>query len=274
MKNQLCIFTAASALLLSGCLNTQNQTTTRAHQNGVQVTETNALGKSVTYTKTLRCDKSVAKVSIAPLKCKASKCKTLPETTGNLAFFVKLAGEDLGPDFSNLGDTMGSMLASSLEQSNCFNVLDREALDELKQEMVLAGNENYTPETADYLITGAITSLVHDVKETGIGNSGMTLGLYSNKQTTAKIGIDVRLIDVNSSSIVYSKTYQSDTSANQYGFGLANTNGSNTVSAAATFGNDLEIEEAVRAVLNKTVFDIIKTKAKGSYSEQQISTLD
>jgi len=53
--------------------------------------------------------------------------------------FVRLASENIGAVFSKLGETMSTMLASSLEQTVCFNLLDRDALVELKQEMELAG---------------------------------------------------------------------------------------------------------------------------------------
>jgi curli biogenesis system outer membrane secretion channel CsgG len=52
-----------------------------------------------------------------------------------------LAGENIGPVFSKWGETMSTMLASSLEQIICFNLLDRDALVELKKEMELAGRD-------------------------------------------------------------------------------------------------------------------------------------
>lgn len=75
------------------------------------------------------------------MKYQMSKCKSHPETTGNLAVFVRLAGKYIGPVFSKLGEIMSTMLASSLEQTGCFNLLDRDALVELKQEMELAGRD-------------------------------------------------------------------------------------------------------------------------------------
>ncbi|OES24463.1 CsgG/HfaB family protein [Alteromonas macleodii] len=256
------LITASMALLLVGCGATSPNTTTRSVQSG-------AISNQATVAKTLMCDAPVAKVSIAPLKCQAAKCRALPEVPNGLAVFAKLAGEDLGPDFSRLGEVMSTMLASSLESTKCFTLLDREAIAELQQEMAFAGKE-FKPETADFLITGAISSLTHEVSEAGIANTGMTFGMFSNKQTTASLGVDLRLIDVESTSVSYSESYQSNTTANNYAFGLADMNGNNRSSAMASFGNDLEVEEAVRTVLNQAVFDIVREFADGQYKEETV----
>lgn len=264
---------ACSMVLAQACVSTDTKTTTQEQRSGVVSSVVGENGQQQLIAKTLKCDRPVAKVSIAPLKCQASQCKELPEATGNFALFVKLAGDEIGPDFSQLGATMSTMIGSSLEQTGCFNVLDREALAELKQEMALSGQlENWKPETADILITGAITSLTYQKRETGIAGTGVTLGLFSNEERTARIGIDMRVIDVNSSSVVYTKAYQSDATNNSYAFGLGNTSGSNKVNATASFGGDLEIEEAVRTILNQSVFDLVKHEADGIYKEEIVIT--
>lgn len=262
-NKSLGVFSIAAVLL--GCGSTQTTTTTKVADRGV-VTNEYQDGDWVKVSKTLKCDAPVAKVSIAPLKCQAAQCKPLPEITGNLAIFASLAKQELGPDFSRLGDSLSAMLSSSLEQSGCFDVLDRDAIQELRQEMELAGKE-FKPDTADYLITGSISSLTYEQKETGIAGTGMTLGVFSNKESSAKMGLDIRMIDVNSSSVVLSETYLSNAKANEYAFGLSNNSGS----ALATFEGDIEVEEAARTVVNTAVADVVKYIAKDDYKEESFS---
>jgi curli biogenesis system outer membrane secretion channel CsgG len=264
---RLTLLTILASLTISGCMSTGTQTTTREADSGVRSTHKDDNGNLVTTVKTLKCDAPVAKVSIAPLSCQASRCKSLPEATGNLAVFVRLASNELGPDFSNLGATMSTMLASSLAQTGCFEMLDRDALAALKQEMELAG-EVFKPQRADLLVTGAVTSLEYETVEKGLGGLGLSMGgMFSSKETTAKLGVDMRLINVNSSAVEYTKTYLSDASNDQYSFGLAGYGGSGVGGAKASFGGNIEIEEAVRTVLNQTVFDIVLHNAKGAYKE-------
>jgi curli biogenesis system outer membrane secretion channel CsgG len=267
MKSLLQFSALTAALLAAGCVSTDTQTNTTKRSNHVRSVVVDEYGNTTTVGKTLHCPGgAVEKISIAPFKCSASQCKELPQATGNLAVFVQLAGKDIGPDFSQLGTVMSSMVASSLEQTGCFEVLDRDALAELKLEMEMAGQE-WKPERADLLITGAITSLTYQKRESGIAGSGLTLGLFSNEQSTARIGLDVRLIDVSSSKVAYSETYSSDATRNNYAFGAANSE----IAAATALGGDLEVEEAVRTIINQTVYDVVKSRAEGAYTEETVS---
>jgi len=264
MNKKFALTGIAVCLAVSGCVSTDTKTETRAQTNGVQTTQVNDKGETVSVVKTIHCPSPVAKISIAEMKCKAATCATTAKATGNLAVLLTLSDKKV-KDFSSLGGSMTTMLSSSLSSTGCFTVLDREAMDEIKQEMELAGLK-FTPETSDFVLTGAITSFEYAEKKTGFGSVfGSAGGLLSNKETTAKMGLDMRLIDVESSRVAYTKTYRSDATNDNYSLGVLGLAGSGGAAGSASFGGDVEVEEAVRTVINQSVFDLVEHTAKGKY---------
>ena len=256
-------------LALSGCMSTETTTTKVGKNRGVVTQSVNAAGDTIEVVKSLSCPKPVAKVSIAPLKCKAAKCSNVPQATGNLAVILSLSDQGI-QDFSTLGDSMTTMLASSLQATGCFTVLDRETMAEIEQEMRLAGVE-FKPDASDYLFTGAITSFEYEKRKSSIGSFlGAAGGLLSNTETTVMLGLDMRLVNTQSSAVDYSETYRSDASKDNYRFGGLGFGGSGGVAAGASFGGDVEVEEAVRTVIDQAVFDLIEHAAKGQYVVSEV----
>lgn len=252
-------------LSATGCMSTDTRTETRVENNGIQSSQLNAEGDTINVVKTISCPEPVAKISIAEMKCKAAKCSTTHKATGNFAVLLSLSDKSV-KDFSTLGDSMTTMLSSSLSSTGCFTVLDREAMKEIRNEMELAGLK-FTPETSDFVLTGAITSFEYEETKTGIGSFfGGAGGLLSNKETTAKMGLDMRLIDVSTSRIAYNKTYRSDSTNDNYSFGLLGLGGSGVGAGGASFGGDVEVEEAARSIINQSVFDLVRHTANGKYS--------
>jgi len=252
------------ALTLAGCVSTDTKTEIREQTNGVQSSQVNEKGDTVNIVKTISCPAPVAKISIVEMKCKAATCANTPKATGNLAVLLSLSDKSV-KDFSTLGGSMTTMLASSIASTGCFTLLDREAMDEIKKEMELSGLK-FTPETSDFVLTGAITSFEYEENKTGFGSFlGGAGGLLSNKETTAKMGLDMRLIDVKSSRVAYTKTYKSDASNDNYSLGFLGFGSGAAAGGGASFGGNVEVEEAVRTVINQSVFDLVEHAAKGKY---------
>ena len=258
------VSTVVAVLFLSGCMSTNTETVVNQRVNGIESESVDTAGKTIKVTKTLWCKEPIATVAVAPMKCKAARCSKVHKASGNLGVLLRLSDRGL-KDFSSLGDVMTTMVTTSIEQSGCFRVLDREAIEMMKNEMAMAGKA-FTPETPDYLFAGAITSLEHAKKETGLMGTNFTLGgTFSNTETKAKIGIDVRLLDTTSSAITYTKTYRSDTSQQNYAFGALGLSGSGAGAGSLKLKAGLEMEEAVRQVLNHAVHDLVTETAKGRY---------
>lgn len=252
----------SACLLLTGCLSTDTRTNTTARTNAIEAKKQDAQGNEVTVMRTLSCAEPVAKISIAPMECKAARCSKVPQASGNLAVILQLSGDGI-QDFSTLGDAMTTMLSSAIQQSGCFTLLDREAMAFLKQEM----GDDYQPERADLVFTGAVTSLEYAKKKTGLLGGSFTLGgAFENTETTAKIGLDVRLLNTKSSAVEYSKTYQSDASNDNFSFGMFGLGGPGAAAGGVEFGGAIELEEAVRTVLNQSIQDLIRHAAKDQYT--------
>jgi curli biogenesis system outer membrane secretion channel CsgG len=215
---------------------------------------------------TYSCTTPVAKISVSPLKCQTSQCQVQNAGNGNIAALISLARQQNGQkDLSNLDEAMTTMLVSSLSGSGCFDVLDRQAMEEMKREMAFAGKEMQI-EAADYLITGSLTTLDYKKTKSVVGGGFIPLaGMFANTKTTAKIGMDVRLMNVNTSKIEYTKTYKSSASNDNYSFGAIGAAPGGVAGGGMSFGGDLELERSVRKVLNQSVADLIKSAAAGRY---------
>ena len=102
-------------------------------------------------------------------------------------------------------------------QTGCFKVLDREAMDDLRREMELA-NMKYQPEKADVLISGAITSISYSKEKSVLGGGFIPLvGAFAKDENKAKLGMDMKVIDVQSSNIVLSQDYIAESGQTEYG---------------------------------------------------------
>lgn len=270
MKNKHVCALAVSAILMSGCVSTDTKTNTQVQTNGVTETKTNENGDEVTVVKTLSCPLPVAKITISPMKCKSAQCQPKNKIEGGgFAAILQTIDQKEDVDFSMIGESMTTMMTSSLSQTGCFDVLDREVLEDLKTEMQLAG-KTIEVDTSDYIVTGAITSLEYAKEKSAFGGGLIPFGgAVTNEETTAKIGLDVRVLDVNSSKIVYTKTYKSDASNDNYGFALFGAGRGGIGAGGMSFGGSLEMEEAVRSVLNNAVSDFVKSTAQGKYEEKE-----
>ena len=255
------------ASLSSGCISTATKTATQAESTGVESAAfKDSSGKEYKEVTTYSCQAPVAKISISPLKCQTSQCQVQNTGNGNMAALLSMAREQQGvKDLSNLDEAMTTMLTSSLSASGCFEVLDRQALEEMKRELEFAGKEMKI-DAADYLITGSLTTLDYKKTKSVVGGGFIPLaGMFANTKTTANIGMDIRLMNVNSSRIEYTKTYKSNSSNDNYSFGAIGATPGGIAGGGMSFGGDLELERSVRKVLNQSVADLIKSTAAGKY---------
>ncbi|GAB6071615.1 hypothetical protein JCM30760_27130 [Thiomicrorhabdus hydrogeniphila] len=253
-------------VLSTGCVSTGTKTSTQAESTGVESAAfTDKSGNEFKTVTSYSCAAPVAKISISPLKCQTEQCQVQNGGNGNMAALISMARQQQGvKDLSNLDEAMTTMMTSALSSSGCFEVLDRQALAEMKREMAFAGKE-FKVDAADYLVTGSLTTLDYKKTKSVVGGGFIPLaGMFSNTTTTANIGMDLRLMNVNTSRIEYTKTYKSNASNDNYSFGAIGVAGG-VAGGGMSFGGDLELERSVRKVINQGVADLIKSAAKGKY---------
>ncbi len=98
-----------------------------------------------------------------------------------------------------LGSQAKTILISDLQQTNRFNVLDRDNLAEMKQEADLK-KQNQTLKGADYVVTGDITEFGR--KEVGDRELFGILGRAKSQIAYAKVTLNI--VNVSTSEVVYS----------------------------------------------------------------------
>lgn len=266
MKKTLAITAfLATTLLLTGCgatTNVKEQSPTNSQDGTAQFNK--KTGEKFTIRKSYTCKNPIAKISISPMKCVASKCKSAPQATGNLgamlAFSERMNGGRTA-DLSAVDDTMGAMLVSSMSATGCFDVLDREALEEMRRELAFAGKE-LKVDAADYLITGTITALGITKTKSNFGGGFLpVIGSISSTTETAELSVDIRLLNVNTSRIEYTKTYDAVNSDSSYGVAMLGGVGGGLLGGSTSFGGSAKLGKAARAVINKAAIDLVTSIA-------------
>jgi len=257
---------ATFAVSMTGCA-TSGQTTVSQKQQGVTVG-----GNDNPTVQVLSCPKPVLTVSLSPLKCKAASCQSTAQGAGNMAALIAYAKEQEGiPDLTGFGDSLTDMLASSVQATGCFNVLDRELMAELVREQELAGRE-VKLQGADALATGSITSLSFEKTKSRLGGGVLpVVGAFGTSNVTAKIGMDVRVIDVNSGRVAYTRAYEATSGKRSYGLAAGGLIGSGLLGGTHSVKGGVEIEEAAREIIQHVTNDMVKGLAPaGSYEVKNI----
>lgn len=206
--------TLLAALLLSSSCALAGQTTVQENDIGAFVPH---------------CASQVASVSVGKLNCKASGCQK-HETTASMggfgAFVAMAAARDglIPPDFSGIGEGMAYALTTALKATGCFDVQEREAMEELQKEATLSGIKMEI-KPADFLLTGAITSVGMETAKTSFGGGMIpVIGGFSKTTKNANLAMDIRVVDVRKANVKASKSFNSNDQSSSwglYGGGLA-----------------------------------------------------
>lgn len=169
-----------------------------------------------------KCDKPVASVLIGKVACKSAGCQPQSQAATNnplLQLAMAQAAAQRGPDLAVVGDGMAAMLTTALKETGCFDIQEREAMDELAKELALVGKK-VEAQQADYLITGAITSISMSTERKQLGGGFVPiLGAFSKTTKTAEIGLDIKVVDVAKAKLVEAKTFQANNETSSTSFG-------------------------------------------------------
>jgi len=164
-----------------------------------------------------KCQKPVASVMVGKLACKAAGCQPMPNASSPL---VQMAmAQQRGPNLTVVGDGMGAMLTTALKETGCFDIQDREAMEEMAKELALVGKK-VEVQQADFMISGAITSISMQTDRSRLGGGFIPIvGMVSTTKTTAEIGLDIKVLDVNRAKVVEAKTFQANNQTSSTSFG-------------------------------------------------------
>jgi len=102
-------------------------------------------------------------------------------------------------DNNRLGNQAQTILKTHLQQTNRFNVIDRQSMSDLKQEAGLSGVKQEI-QGARYVVTGDVTEFGRKVT----GDKQLFGILGKGKTQTAYAKVSLNIVDVVTSQIVYS----------------------------------------------------------------------
>ena len=160
---------------------------------------------------------------------------------------------------SNYGRVLTTMLTTELVKSNAFSVVERQSLDAIMAEQNLGKTGAVTPQSAaklnqllgvQLLITGSITE--YGAKTNTEGTSvGRVFG-SSKSKTTARVSVDIRILNASTGEILIAETASGTAEASSKGqkvFGIGKTQ---------TSDDETLIDSAVRKAVAHCVA-LIKT---------------
>lgn len=196
-----------------------------------------------------QCATPVASVVVGKLVCKATSCMPVaPDPTG-LSALARLAGVSDKASFPNFGEGMSAMLTTALKSTNCFDIQEREAMDELAKELALVGKK-VEVQQADFMISGSITSLNMSTEKKQIGGGFIpVIGMFSTTTKTADLGLDIKVIDVNRAKVLDSRTFTANNETTNTSFGAIGFGGIGVLAGGMSSYKDTPLEPIIREVL-------------------------
>lgn len=219
------------------------------------------------------CDHMVATVLVGEIACKASGCNPSQDTSGigRLAQFAQMAEQGEFVDLSNLGKGTTNAFITSLKATGCFDIQERETIKQLKEEAELAGVE-FKPKRADFLITGAITSVAVTKKTNALaGGIVPVVGAFSKSKRSANISMDVRLVDTSTSSIKGSQTFDVSSEKSNWSFGAGGYSNGLALGGASSKTTP-ELDTVVNEAVIKAAGYVAESLAKDSIISRPIET--
>ena len=142
-----------------------------------------------------------------------------------------------------LGSQAKTILITQLQQTNHFNVLDRDNMAEAQREAAIK-NQRQALKGASYLVTGDITEFGR--KETGDVQFFGILGRGKSQVAYAKVALNI--VDINSSQVVYSTQ-----GAGEYALSNREIAGFGGTASYDSTLNGKVIDLAMREAVNKLV---------------------
>ncbi|GAB6065309.1 CsgG/HfaB family protein [Aquifex pyrophilus] len=216
-----------------------------------------------------KCDKPLGTIVAKGFKCKAAAC------VGDRLVFGPNYTVEVSPTV--LGEGLSDMLVTALVQTGCFKVLERETLQEIKEELELMGVQpKQTLKGADFLLTGAVTAL--EMNAAGIGGGGVIIplpfiggaGVKAGKQK-AHIALDLRVVRVRDAEILLAKAVEGKSERWKFGVGGGGIFGTTIAGGWFEAFKNTPMEEATRDLIYHAVKLIVSELKQYGPVSQEVS---
>src|ERR1035441_3350595 len=180
----------------------------------------------------------------------------------------------------DIGKGIADLLVTDLVKDGSFSIIERKALDKIMAEQNFSNSNRADPTSAaklgkllgvDAILVGSITQFGNETKKTNLGGSGGNWGGYGlggigHSKSNANVGIDARLINVDTGEILAvaegkGTSSRSSTSllgggGNWHGFGAGNAD-----FGSSDFQNTI-IGEATKIAVDKLTLDLLKSAGR------------
>lgn len=189
----------------------------------------------------------------------------------------KSSGQHSG--WHNVGSGMADMITTALMRSGKYTVLERQQLHKIFDEQKLGASGTVTPQSApkmgqllgvQYLVTGSVTEFGVKNSKLGVGNVGRVFGFgggVDTKTNTARVVIDVRLIDATTGEVIVAETAEGEESSTGVDIDLS-------IAPSVEFGkegfDETVIGKAVRKAVDGVVKHITNSESKMGWSAKII----
>lgn len=190
-------------------------------------------------------------------------------------YSAALFGSDI-----DVGKGIADLLVTDLVKDGSYSIIERKALDKIMTEQNFNNSDRADPTSAaklgkllgvDAILIGSITQFGNETKKTNLGGAGGNWGGYGlggigRSKSNANVGIDARLINVDTGEILAvaegkGTSARSSTSllgggGNWHGFG-----GGNADFGSSDFQNTI-IGEATKQAVDTLVKDLVSNSSK------------
>lgn len=221
-----------------------------------------------------KCNKPVASVVVGQLTCKSAACQPVQQDSraGGLMALAALASGNSSVSFPGVGEGMSAMLTTVLKETGCFEIQERESLDELNRELALVGKK-VEVQQADFMITGSITSInMRTEKKQFAGGWIPILGAISTTTKLADLGLDIKVIDVNKAKLIEAKTFTGNNETSSTSFGVAAFGPGMGVIGGMSSVKGTPMEDVIRDVLVRVAsFSSLKLVAAKGITDVELT---
>jgi curli biogenesis system outer membrane secretion channel CsgG len=165
-----------------------------------------------------KCDKPLASVMVGKISCKSANCDAGASAGRQNPLFALMSAVGQ-PNVSAIGEGIKDMFITAIRSTGCVDLQEREALNELAEELKLAG-KTLQVQQADFMISGALTSVEVSNTSTNIGWGLIPIiGSVGVRTQTATVAMDIRLVDVNKAKIVDTRKIEATSENTSWGVG-------------------------------------------------------
>jgi len=180
----------------------------------------------------------------------------------------------------DVGKGISDLLVTYLVKDGTYSVIERKALDKILHEQNFSNSDRANPTSAaqlgkllgvDAIIVGSITQFGNDNKNTNVGGGGggwsrFGIGGFSHKKSKAVVGIDARIVNIDTAEIMgvaEGKGESSRESTSMLGGGGSwHGFGGGAVDFGSSDFQNTIIGEAVKAAVEKTSTELIANATK------------